>query len=67
MFPNPFRRTLYGLDVFAEGDRLAQAETVQYVVLQRSLSNEDEAVWAAERDDFELVGENEWWAVYRRR
>ena len=67
MFPNPFRRTLYGLDVFAEGDRLAQAETVQFVVLQRDLSVEDARVWVEERDKFDLVGENEWWAVYRRR
>lgn len=67
MFPNPFRRTLYGLDVFAEGDRLAQAATVEYVVLQRSLTSEDEAVWAAEKDEFDLLAQNEWWAVYRRR
>lgn len=67
MFPNPFRRTLYGLDVFAEGDRLTQAATVEYVVLQRNLSSEDEAVWSAEQDDFDLLGQNEWWAVYRRR
>jgi uncharacterized membrane protein len=67
MFPNPFRRTLYGLDVFAGGDRLAHAETVEYVVLQRGLSAQDEEVWATERDEFVLVGQNEWWAVYRRR
>lgn len=67
MFPNPFKSTLYGTNVFREGDRLAAAETVEYVVIQRNLSTEDEAIWAAERDDFEQVAANEWWAVYRRR
>ena len=67
MFPNPFKSTLYGPDVFHEGDRLAAAETVEYVVIQRNLSAEDEVVWAAERDDFIEVAANEFWAVYRRR
>ncbi len=67
MFPNPFKSTLYGPDVFREGDRLDAAETVEYVVLQRNLSAEDETVWALERDDFVEIAGNEYWAVYRRR
>lgn len=67
MFPNPFTSTLYGTDVFHEGDRLPAASTVEYVVLQRNLSAEDEAVWARERNDFLEVATNEWWTVYRRR
>jgi len=67
MFPNPFRRTLYGVDVFAAGDRLAAADSVEYVVLQRSLSEEDTSVWSSEQGAFVVIGENEWWRVYRRR
>jgi len=67
MFPNPFKSTLYGPDVFHEGIRLPAAETVEYVVLHRTLTPEDEAIWAAERDDFAEVVSNEFWTVYRRR
>lgn len=67
MFPNPFKSTLYGSDVFHEGDRLPAAETVEYVVLHRTLTPEDEAVWAPERGDFVEVVSNEFWTVYRRR
>lgn len=67
MFPNPFKTTLYGADVFAGGERLPAAETVEYVVLQRDLTPEDAQVWEAESDAFVEVAANKWWRVYRRR
>ncbi len=66
-FPNPFRRSLYGPDVFAKGDRLDAADTVSYVMLPTSLNPDDQALWNEESGAFEEVGRNSWWVVYRRR
>ena len=65
-FPNPFQRSLYGPDVFAKGDRLAAADTVEYVVLPSTLSPDDEVLWKRESGAFEEIGRNAWWVVYRR-
>lgn len=65
-FPNPFVRSLYGPDVFAEGDRLPQADSVEYVMLPTTLLGESGLVWEAERVRFTEVNSNAWWVLYRR-
>jgi len=65
-FPNPFVRSLYGPDVFATGDRLPQASTIEFVMLPRELLGEPGKIWEAERDDFVVVSENDFWALYQR-
>jgi hypothetical protein len=65
-FPNPFQRSLYGPDVFAKGDRLPQAQTVEYVILPTTLDADAEAVWQSEVNRFTLVFSNPWWVVYKR-
>lgn len=66
-FPNPFVRNLYGPDIFAGGDRLPQANTVRFVLLPRTLNEDEESVWGSEAGRFDLVATNEWWALYERR
>ena len=66
-FPNPFQRSLYGPDVFAKGDRLLAADTVEYVMLPSSLNPDDDELWSRESGAFEEVGRNAWWVVFRRR
>lgn len=66
MFPNPFVRRLYGVDVFSGGDRLPAAETVEWVLLPVRLDADLAEVWAAEADAFLEVERNEWWVAYRR-
>ena len=66
VFPTPFRRVLYGADVFAKGDRLAFADEVQYVILPRELDGETEVDWQRERPFFSVVYGNDWWTVYER-
>ena len=65
-FPNPFQRSLYGPDVFAKGDRLPQAETVEYVILPLTLDADANAIWQAEVSRFSVVFSNAWWVVYKR-
>jgi hypothetical protein len=59
-------RSLYGPDVFASGDRLPQADDVEYVMLPTTLIGEPAVVWEAERGRFVEVGSNAWWILYRR-
>lgn len=66
-FPNPFQRSLYGPDVFAKGDRLAAADTVQFVMLPTTLNPDDQVLWDRESGAFEEVGRNSWWVVFERR
>jgi len=65
-FPNPFVRSLYGPDVFASGDRLPQADTVEYVMLPTTLIGEPADVWEAARSQFAEVKSNAWWILYQR-
>lgn len=65
-FPNPFARSLYGPDVFAAGDRLPQADEVEYVMLPTTLIGEPADVWESEQDRFVEVASNAWWILYRR-
>ena len=67
VFPNPFRRALYGPDVFAAGDRLNFADEIEYVMLPIALSSESEQVWRAEIPDYVIVASNDWWILYRHR
>lgn len=66
VFPTPYRRVLYGPDVFAKGDRLPFAEEVQYVILPRELEGETAVDWQTERLFFDVVYGNDWWTVYQR-
>lgn len=66
VFPVPFRRVLYGPDVFAKGDRLPFADEVQFVILPRELGGEAELDWQRESSRFEVVYGNGWWTVYER-
>jgi uncharacterized membrane protein len=66
VFPVPFRRVLYGPDVFAKGDRLPFADEVQFVILPRELDGEAELDWQRESSRFEVVYGNDWWTVYER-
>jgi uncharacterized membrane protein len=66
VFPTPYRRVLYGADVFAKGDRLNFAQEVQFVVLPRELDDEIRADWLSEQVFFHLVYGNDWWMVYER-
>ena len=67
VFPNPFRRALYGPDVFAAGDRLNFADEIEYVMLPIALSSESEQVWRAEIPNYLIVASNDWWILYRHR
>jgi uncharacterized membrane protein len=66
VFPTPYRRVLYGPDVFAKGDRLPFAQEVQFVILPRELEGEAAVDWQSERLFFEVVYGNDWWTVYER-
>jgi len=66
VFPTPFKRVLYGPNVFAKGDRLPFAEEVEYVILPREPEGEVAAVWQTERAMFDVVYGNDWWTVYER-
>lgn len=66
MFPNPFVRTLFGVDVFTGGDRLPAADSVEWVVLPLRLDDDLAEIWAREAASFREVARNEWWAVYAR-
>jgi hypothetical protein len=65
-FPNPFQRSLYGVDVFARGDRLPFAEEIEYVMLPAVLDEAASEVWSQESGRFRIVGSNAWWIVYKR-
>jgi len=68
-FPNPFRVVLYGpnTDLELARARLPQADDVDYVMLQRTLSAESQADWDAVKADFEEVDANDYWVLYRRK
>lgn len=66
VFPVPYRRVLYGPDVFARGDRLAFAAEVRYVILPRELDGEAAIDWESERLAFDVVYGNDYWTVYQR-
>lgn len=65
-FPVPFKRALYGLDVFAEGDVLPFAAEIEFVILPTSLDYQTQQVWSAVASDFEITFANSWWVVYRQ-
>ncbi|WKZ82531.1 MAG: DUF2079 domain-containing protein [Acidimicrobiia bacterium] len=72
MFPTPFSALLYGPPGMAsqralEGMRLPQADTVEYVFISIEMDEEQAAVWAQERDAFELVAGSGPWELWRRR
>ena len=66
VFPVPYRRVLYGPNVFAKGDRLEFANEVQYVILPRKLEGEAAIDWQNEQYFFDVVFGNDYWTVYER-
>lgn len=66
VFPVPYRRVLYGPNVFAKGDRLEFANEVQYVILPRELEGEVAIDWQNEQYFFDVVFGNDYWTVYER-
>ena len=66
VFPVPYRRVLYGPNVFAKGDRLPFAQEVRFVILPRELDGEAAIDWQAEQYAFDVVFGNDYWTVYER-
>ena len=66
VFPVPYRRVLYGPNVFAKGDRLEFANEVRYVILPRELEGEAAIDWQNEQYFFDVVFGNDYWTVYER-
>lgn len=66
-FPNPFKAVYYGVDDSLSGQRIPAADRVEYVVLPKSMTPELQWDWQMVRPEFELVKENQYWEVFRRR
>jgi uncharacterized membrane protein len=66
-FPTPFRVVLYGVDLSLENSRLAQAETIEYVVLPINKDQQMADDWAREAGAFTRVAVNEYWEVFQRK
>lgn len=65
-FPVPFRRSLYGLDAFAEGDVLPFVSEIEYVILPKMMDDQMSQVWSEVSSGFEITYANSWWTVYLR-
>lgn len=66
-FPNPFKAVYYGVDDSLNGQRLPAADRVEYVVLPKNMTPELSWDWQVVKPEFELVKENQYWEVFRRR
>lgn len=66
-FPNPFKALYYGVDDNLNGQRIPAADRVEYVVLPKSMTPELTWDWQIVKPEFELVKENAYWEVFRRR
>lgn len=66
-FPNPFKAVYYGVDDSLNGQRIPAADRVEYVVLPKTMTPELEWDWQVVQPEFELVKENQYWEVFRRR
>ena len=66
VFPVPFRRVLYGPNVFAKDDRLPFVDEIQYVILPRELDGEAALDWQREQLSYRIVFGNDYWTVYER-
>ena len=66
-FPTPFRAVLYGVGLELEGTRLTErAERVEFLVLQRELSQEASDDFAVIEDAFDEYFSNDFWIVWQR-
>ena len=66
-FPTPFRAVLYGVGLELEGTRLTErAERVEFLVLQRELSQEASDDFALIEDAFDEYFSNQFWIVWQR-
>ena len=65
-FPTPFRAVLYGPNDDLEGQRLPQADDVEYVLLPLNRDAQVETDWRAIESEFELVRANRSWELFRR-
>ena len=66
VFPVPFRRVLYGPNVFAKGDRLDFVDDIDFVILPREIDGEVAIDWQREQSLFRIVYGNDYWTVYER-
>ena len=66
-FPVPFKRALYGLDAFAEGDVLPFVDEIEFVVLPTNMDDQMQEIWSPVASNFEIAYANSWWVVFQRK
>jgi uncharacterized membrane protein len=66
MFPNPFHTNYYGPEGLAGGLRLPAADSIDFVILPKTVSEEFVESWERERPSFTLVFSNEYWDLWSR-
>ncbi|MBJ7421279.1 MAG: DUF2079 domain-containing protein [Ilumatobacteraceae bacterium] len=65
-FPVPFKRSLYGLDAFAQGDVLSFVDEIEYVILPKNMDEQMAQVWSGFSSRYEITYANSWWVVYQQ-
>jgi uncharacterized membrane protein len=65
-FPVPFKRSLYGLDTFAQGDVLSFVDEIEYVILPKNMDEQMAQVWSGFSSRYEITYANSWWVVYQQ-
>lgn len=65
-FPNPFKASYYGVDDSLANKRLPIADSIEYVVLPKSLDAGQQEVWNSVRADYQLIKENSYWQVFQQ-
>ena len=65
-FPNPFKASYYGVDDSLGHKRSPIADSIEYVVLPKSLDAGQQEVWDSVKADFQLVKENSYWQVFHQ-
>lgn len=66
-FPVPFKRVLYGMDVFATGDILPFTSDIEFVILPLAMDEGTQKIWREVSAQFAISYANEWWVVYERK
>ncbi|MEX2322805.1 MAG: DUF2079 domain-containing protein [Acidimicrobiia bacterium] len=66
MFPNPFHTHYYGPEGQAGGLRLPAADSIDMVIVPKSISEEFVESWERERTSFTLMFSNEYWDLWSR-
>lgn len=65
-FPNPFRARYWGLRD-QDGQRLPQSDTVEWIVVRTDIGDQDRSVLESLESEFEIVSDDGWIEVFRRR